>query len=287
MTNDQAIIAAFQTAAGITVDGIPGPQTQETWKAVCAAALTPAAAPAAPPAPPVPSLLLSLPTPGPPITGGAIQIGHVFKNGGTLTVFSQNAITITGSQVDIDADGANGQFGQPPAYAPVGWGPTLDNLGDAGNPGDWWALATDNGQPSGNPIVQGPLDPCPGAYVSQTSLHLLNPDGTQMPASNPMRYVDAATVPFLVICPELRDAVDPIVFGCLAILTNTQTGATCAAVVADGGNYNEMGEISQAAAEALGIPGNARGVGTSANLLTMQIFPGLAAVVNGVTYPLQ
>ena len=102
-----------------------------------------------------------------------------------------------------------------------------------------------------------------------------------------MKYVDAATVPYLVICPELRDSVGPIVMGCRAVLTNTEKNIKIEAVVGDGGNSNEMGEISQAAADQLSIPATAKSVNTEANLLTMEIYPGTAAVVDGVTYPLQ
>ncbi len=62
----------------------------------------------------------------------------------------------------IDADGA------PDAYHPDNTG--TDHLANAGRPGNWWALATDTGQPSGQPVVQGPGDPNPGFYVSTTAL---------------------------------------------------------------------------------------------------------------------
>ncbi len=216
-----------------------------------------------------------------------LQPGHSFKNGGVLTQISNTYIKIEQSQVDIDADGANGQFGQPPAYAPKTYPKaTLDNLGDAGRPGNWWALATDNGHSDGDPIVQTAGQPAPGAYISETSLRLLNAAGT-FDRKDPMCYVDAATVPYLVICPELLRAVSPIVMGCRAVLTNTENGKQVDAVVADGGNSNEMGEISLAASQALGIRGNARGVEDTGRLLTIEIYPGVAAVVNGVTYPLQ
>ena len=214
------------------------------------------------------------------------EIGHIFRNGGKLTQFSNDIIKIEGSQIDVDADGANGQHGQPPAYAPDGYpGPKpLDVLADAGSPGQWWGIVTDS---SGNPIVQSESDPCPGAYVSPTSLQLLKPDGSHYASTDPMAYVDAATVPFLVICPELRNGVAPIVLGCRAVLTNTENNITIEAVVADGGNTNEMGEISYAAAQALGNLGTPLSVNNEGHLLTMEIYPGVPAVVNGVTYPLQ
>ena len=72
----------------------------------------------------------------------------------------------------LDGDGANGQFGQPPCYAPASFtGKTLDVLTNAGGPGNWFGVVTDTGKTDGTPVVQGPQDPCPGAYVSATSLH--------------------------------------------------------------------------------------------------------------------
>ena len=82
-------------------------------------------------------------------------------------------------------------------------------------------------------------------------------------------------------------ADSPIVLGCRAVLTNTENNITIEAVVADGGNTNEMGEISYAAAQALGNLGTPLSVNNEGHLLTMEIYPGVPAVVNGVTYPLQ
>ena len=69
----------------------------------------------------------------------------------------------------LDGDGANGQFGQPPCYAPPSYhGPTLDLLANADHPGNWYGVVTEGG----TPVVQTQNDPCQGAYVSATSLFL-------------------------------------------------------------------------------------------------------------------
>jgi len=61
----------------------------------------------------------------------------------------------------LDGDGANGQFGQPPCYAPASFtGKTLDVLANAGGPGNWFGVVTDTGKTDGTPVVQGPQDPC-------------------------------------------------------------------------------------------------------------------------------
>src|SRR5436305_15201276 len=46
----------------------------------------------------------------------------------------------------------------------------LDYLGNAGTPGNWWALLTDNGKLSGNPVVHTSSDLSPGFDISTTSL---------------------------------------------------------------------------------------------------------------------
>lgn len=74
-------------------------------------------------------------------------------------------------RLTVDADGA------PKAYHPVG-SKGLDALANGGEPGNWWALATDavdaRGRPTcmsaGKPIVQGPDDPAPGFYVSRSTM---------------------------------------------------------------------------------------------------------------------
>lgn len=189
----------------------------------------------------------------------------------------------------IDGDGASGQFGGPPCYAPASYGgQTLDILANAGSPGDWYGVVTDK---SGAPIVQGPNDPCPGAYVSATSLRLLDGNGKFLPASSPFAYVDSWTVPFIVVPPMIISGVAGIVMGCRCVVTNTANGQSVEGVVADGGPPDHLGEISVACAKAIGIPTGtthpANGGGANSPQIQYQLFPGVPAVVNGVTYPLQ
>jgi hypothetical protein len=194
----------------------------------------------------------------------------------------------------LDGDGANGQFGQPPCYAPASFaGKTLDVLANAGGPGNWFGVVTDTGQADGTPVVQGPHDPCPGAFVSATALHLPGPDGKPLPDSSPLKYVDSATVPFVVVPGLVIQGVEGVVLGCRAVVTNTGNGKSVEAVVADRGPASKLGEISLACARAIGVPVNeaaahpANSGGTDAHVIHYQLFPGTAAKVNGVVYPLQ
>jgi hypothetical protein len=192
----------------------------------------------------------------------------------------------------IDGDGANGQFGQPPCYAPASYhGQTLDVIGNAGYPGNWFGVVTDTGDENGTPIVQKATDPCPGAYVSATSLLLFDKNGQPLPDCSPFKYVDSATVPFIVVPPMIMEAVAGTVLGCRCLVTNSGTGKTTEAVVADIGPSNHLGEISVACAKAIGVSTGtthpANGGGAASPTIRYQLFPGTAAVVNGVTYPLQ
>jgi hypothetical protein len=198
------------------------------------------------------------------------------------------SVTFT-SGATLDGDGANGQFGGPPCYAPASYhGQTLDVLANAGSPGNWYGVVTDN---NGDPLIQQPGDPCPGAYISATSLFLKDQSGGQLPIASPFKYVDAATVPFVVTPPVIIQSVAGVVLGCRCVVTNLGNGRSVEAVVADIGPRKHLGEISVACAQAIGIPcggphpANSGGVDSSTILYCL--YPGVPAVVNGVTYPLQ
>ncbi len=154
----------------------------------------------------------------------------------------------------VDADGA------PNAYAPAGSGLlAMDYLSNAGRPGNWWALAVDQ---SGEPIVQGDDDPCPGYYVSTTALV----DGSR-PHSDPRRYVDATRVPYVSIARDLH--ARGIVVGDVAMVLYQDR--RCGAIVADVGPTGQYGEGSIALAEALGIPSSPK-TGGCADGVTWIVF---------------
>jgi hypothetical protein len=153
------------------------------------------------------------------------------------------------SGLAIDADGAyrayhpNNQLG-------------LDSIENAGHPGDWWALATDTGNPDGRPVIQSKNDPAPGYYVSMTSLY----DSTIPDEHNPKRFVDAATIPYVVLPPE---GFKQAKLGDFATIVNLQTGKVAGGIVADESAPElPMGEGSIALANMLDIDPNARTGGT-------------------------
>lgn len=217
-------------------------------------------------------------------TIGNIQGNNIVEQDDGSVTFSAGAT--------LDGDGANGQFGGFPCYAPKSFrGGTLDILANAGSPGNWFGIVTDTGETTGKPILQGENDPCPGAFVSATSLHLFDQNGNRLPNSSPFKYVDSATVPFIVVPPMIIRGVASVVLGCRCVVTNTRTGQSVEAVVADTGPKNHLGEISVACARAIGVrigtTHAAEGDGAPSPSIHYQLFPGTAAVLNGVTYPLQ
>ncbi len=159
---------------------------------------------------------------------------------GDIPVFSlPGDAVLYESHMMIDADGA------PTAYHPNDED-GLDDLSNAGEPGHWWALATDE---NGEPIVQGPDDPAPGFYVSMTALW----DRTKSPR-DPRRYVDATAIPYISIptgLPQVR-------VGDFAVVRNRHNGQMSYAIVADMGPTDKIGEGSIALAEALGVRSSAR-----------------------------
>jgi hypothetical protein len=81
-------------------------------------------------------------------------------NGNDIIEQDDGSVTFSAGAT-LDGDGANGQFGgEPPCYAPASYhGTTLDVIGNAGHPGNWYGVVTDTGDETGMPIVQKATDP--------------------------------------------------------------------------------------------------------------------------------
>jgi hypothetical protein len=164
------------------------------------------------------------------------------------------------SGMTIDADGA------PRAYHPVS-AKGLDALGNAGKPGNWWALVTDNGKSTGKPVIQKETDPDPGFYISMTAL-----EDTTKGRTDPKRYVDSSTIPYVVLPSDVMTRLKAKM-GDFAVVIKSETRGLSHAIVADQGPKGQIGEGSIALAEALGIPSNPRSGGTSNGVLYL-VFPG-------------
>jgi len=175
-------------------------------------------------------------------------------------------------ELTVDGDGS------PRCYGPPGTKP-LDFLANAGNPGNWWGIATDS---KGIPIIQGKDDPYPGYYVSTTALK-----NKGFKHGDPRREIDSEKVPFIVVPSPLIKKVRGVVLGSQAKIIDTRTGKFVMAVVADIGPAKHLGEASIAAAVALGLSGNPKSGGSSKKAFEYIFWPGTPAQVNGITYPLQ
>jgi hypothetical protein len=160
----------------------------------------------------------------------------------------------------VDADGAFR------AYHPTNH-LGLDAIVHAGHPGNWWALATDTGETNGRPVLQRKGDPAPGFYVSMTSLY----DATNLNERDPHRYVDAATIPYVVLPPVgLKHAK----LGDFATVVKLKNGKIAAAIVADESAPElKLGEGSIALANALDIDSNPRYGGSDGGVAYV-VYPG-------------
>ncbi|MBV8533805.1 MAG: hypothetical protein JO207_08385 [Verrucomicrobia bacterium] len=164
------------------------------------------------------------------------------------------------SGLNVDADGS------PHAYHPDGIS-GLDHLGNAGRPGNWWALVTHDGKASGNPVIQKANDPAPGFYVSTTSLQ--NPSFDR---KDPRRYVNSEAISFIVLPAGLNLGAK---LGDYAVVIRPETGAIAYAVYADVGPAGKIGEGSIALANALGVPSSAKTGGVASGIIYL-VLPGSA-----------
>jgi hypothetical protein len=177
-----------------------------------------------------------------------------------------SAYTYQTSQVALDADGS------PRAYNPSGTG--LDANANAGFPNKGWrsVLVVDPQDPS-KPFVQ-PSGPTPGFFVSKTSL--IDPS-RNVPATNPAKYVDAETFPYIVFPGGFFAIRGTGNWGDIVMARSLAGGRESAAVVADGGPTKApLGEISLGLATALGghNPNPRTGAGAPHGMLQYVVFPG-------------
>lgn len=171
--------------------------------------------------------------------------------------------------MSCDGDGANGHDGSGRAcYGPHGTNP-LDFLANAGHPGDWWGVVTNE---HGEPVRQTDNDPAPGYYISNTSY-----ERKEFGKFNPDRYVDSATEFFIVVPKHWRRDIPGVVLGCKALVTDTRTGTAVDAVVADFGPSGHLGEASMAVCRALGLGDSPKNGGSESPHYRYQFWPDVAA----------
>lgn len=133
------------------------------------------------------------------------------------------------------------------------------------------AKAAIDGDGAGGNVWNEPIPPWQG----DTSLHrngqALNPN----------------TECFIVLPPKIIGAVVPVVLGCKVRVWNLMNGIKQSAVVGDVGPQDKLGEISVELARRLEIPESPISGGVDDHIVFYRVWPGVPAVVDGITYPLQ
>src|SRR4051794_37406986 len=176
--------------------------------------------------------------------------------------------------MSIDADGAPRAYHPPLSGRPGGAPPGLDDLRNAGRPGNWFGVVTDA---HGQPFIQRKNDPAPGFHVSATSLVQR---GT-FEARDPRRYVDASAIPFFVLPGPALHAGNARL-GDFGAVWNRRTNKLAFAIFADIGPSTRIGEGSIALARELAIPDSALTGGAAGGIVYL-VFPGSG---NGFARPL-
>jgi len=175
------------------------------------------------------------------------------------------------ADADIDADGANGQSGKIAAYRVDGKG--SEALANGG-------MKLVNGkvvcaQPWARDIVILGRDNQPRVFPGGIIASMTWYRHRALPADHPDAYVDSEVIPYIVVPPLIIQRTAGTVRGCRARIT--RGGMSVACVVADKGPRNKIGELSIAAARAIGLPSSPRSGGTERAEILYELWPGEAA----------
>jgi hypothetical protein len=139
---------------------------------------------------------------------------------------AQDSFEILTHRMDVDVDGAPNAYGPPGSH-------TLDNLRDAHyrrrRHGEIVGYLTDDDHPN-LPILQGPHDPYPGYYISQTAYT----DAANPNERDPRRYVDATKINYVVLGNRAHHLGAHL--GDFVAVTSLRTHRSVFAIVGDDGN---------------------------------------------------
>lgn len=115
-------------------------------------------------------------------------------------------------------------------------------------------------------------------YQSQTAYYSGGIDGG--------KYLNADKDKYIVIPPQIRYLVPPTVMGCKARLTNLKTEVTYDAVTGEIGPDDQTGEAAYCLCKIVN-PSVTHNSGDKALNYLYELWPGVPAVVEGMTYKLQ
>lgn len=99
------------------------------------------------------------------------------------------------------------------------------------------------------------------------------------------KSIDAGSVPYIVVPPAIILGVARIVLGCRAVVT--LRGNSQPAVTAEVGPHHKLGEGSVELARRLRVPESPVSGGDPNHEIHFKLWPGMPAVVDGITYNLQ
>lgn len=168
-------------------------------------------------------------------------------------------------RLTVDADGS------PHAYHPDS-SKGLDDKRNAGSPGHWFGIATDNCAEDGEPVIQGSNDPAPGFYVTPTTMRA----STRLSCEAQSNYVDAEKIPFVALPKKVAriftDNAAHTTQGAAVIVANA-SGVSKPAILADQSPAFGRGEGSVKLVSELGYNPNARKGGTEKRELVYLVLP--------------
>lgn len=167
-------------------------------------------------------------------------------------------------RMDVDVDGAPNAYGPPGSH-------TLDKLKNAHYRGRAGAeivgYLTEDDHPA-VPVLQGPRDPYPGLYISQTAF--TDPDRTN--EKDVRRYVDATRISYVVLGKAARRQGARL--GDFVAVYSRRTRRSVYAIVGDDGNPSGD-EGSLHLLQALGYPfHDGRDEAVERREITIRYFPG-------------
>lgn len=175
------------------------------------------------------------------------------------------------SDADIDADGANGQFGKIAAYCADNKGSEALANGGMGIRNGKVIFTKSWGRdivllgPDGQPLV------LPSGIIPSKTWYRR----PGMRVNDPAAYLDSETELYGVVPPLLVQETAGIVRGCR--MAATWKGNKVYGVVGDLGPRNKNGELSIAFARALGLNPDPRKGGTDKQEILYEFWPGIPA----------
>lgn len=99
-------------------------------------------------------------------------------------------------------------------------------------------------------------------------------------------FLNADEDKYIVVPPQIRSMVPPVVMGCQGRLTNLETGEWWSAVTGEIGPDDKTGEAAYCLAK-LANPQISHNSGDTRRIYLYECWPGVPAVVDGKTYKLE